>query len=265
MADVFGGMTVVVPKMPTFIQEMWNHSKESVNEALGMHDLPLDTKNKEHYTWMNSATTPEELINNAASIKNTFLHVMETCCRESGAKLFTGPDHKYLLKSVQSIKAKVNKYSKAGGDKTHVLQKINDPIRATIIAKNIPQLKQAIHKFKTEMESISGTKFVFSNKWNMEYTNGYVGVHSNFMMEHVTKEGSIKTVRGEVQFHLQQIVDETFTSANAISHTLYEQGRQDELPAITLFREQAMKTLFTGAILNIPIPEKNPKNTKEDL
>ncbi len=257
VTDVYGGMPAVIPKLAALVDQKWSYWKERINNELSLDDLPLDTKNKEHYTWTNSATTPEELVSHAAEVKDVFLNIVNTCSTESGARVFAGENHKYLLKSISSIKDKVEKYSKAaGGNKTLVLQKINDPIRATIIAKDTEQLKKAIHLFKDELEKQEGAKFVFSNKWNMEYTNGYVGVHCNFVLQIIAEDGTKKNVRGELQFHLEQIKDGTASSADAISHLLYEQGRKEEHPTNTLFREQAMKSLFTGAMANISLTEE---------
>jgi hypothetical protein len=131
-----------------------------------------------------------------------------------------------------------------------VLQKINDPVRATVICDTVTDLRDSIRKFQI-LAKQAQIKTVYSNKWEMDYSNGYVGVHANVLIPYNTAGGSSRNVRGEVQFHLSQINDGSQTSLDAISHLLYELGRMDEDQELTEVREKGMVTLFSSGIQNV--------------
>ena len=245
------GVLMAIPGRPAAVYETLRHARTEVAKSLAFGYLPSDRKHPEHLEWLNSATTPSELRKDAEELAEPFVALLSSVCEGSGAWLHTGEDHEFLLKSEQSIEDKVRKYSQIGSDPAKVLQKVNDPVRATIVAHNVQQLREAVRQFQSTVEGRDDLEAVFSNKWEEDYPNGYVGLHCNMKVEYTASDGETKTVRAEVQFHLSQILDGSKTCPDAVAHEFYEMGRKDENPEVTRIREDAMKAIFGEPIQRV--------------
>ncbi|MBA3603411.1 MAG: hypothetical protein H0W50_07175 [Parachlamydiaceae bacterium] len=249
LTDELGGIPVIIPKTAAALNEFWMYNKKIVSDTLELNNLPMEHSNIDHLTWANSATTPKELVRDAHEVGGYFFDFLNKACSQTDATLHTGESHKFLVKSEKSIQQKANKLATLGANPTKVIQKINDPIRATVICNTMTDLKNTILRFNIAAKQ-SLIKVVYSNKWDLNYTNGYVGVHANFLISYST-DGIQKKVRGEVQFHLSHITDGSATSPDAIAHILYEEGRLEENPEVTLLRELSMKNIFSSGIKNV--------------
>ncbi|MBA3237610.1 MAG: ATP-binding protein [Parachlamydiaceae bacterium] len=189
LIDDFGGVPIIIPKIPSAVSEIMQHNKKIISDKLELNNLPMEHSSTEHLNWANTAATANELHNDAQNVAGFFFKVVEDACSPIDAKIHAGDNYQFLVKSEKSILQKIDKYSFPGSNPSKVLQKINDPVRATIICDNVRDLRDSIRRFQI-LTKQSQIKTVYSNKWEMDYSNGYVGVHANVLMTYNAPDGS---------------------------------------------------------------------------
>lgn len=98
---------------------------------------------------------------------------------------------------------------------------LNDSLRTSIFCDNLNQFKQTVDEFNKRAKQ-ENWKVVYSNKFNENYSTGYIGLHAKVV---ITSDTGDKKIMGEVQFHFRTIHDGTLSSIKEYCHKLYEETR----------------------------------------
>lgn len=250
----------VIPGYSISTSHSWDTQRQVINTALKKVNqlVPYESETTEHLDFANSAETVEELHNDAHLAKPHFSTHLEAVAARTGAEVNAGLDNQFMVKSRSSLQAKVKRWTEENGaSEKAVLQKINDPLRATLICKDLTTLENTIREFfhaSEESEIVVGQ--AYSNKFDAKYPSGYVGYHCNGIIKIDGKE-----VRFEVQFHVQSIVDGTDTSLKELSHRLYESTRGDPGEEKICIDVNSSGKLLFGAGMS-PISSELPRESR---
>jgi len=177
--------------------------------------------NSSSLQWKNSANTAEELY--ALSQSSIDLMINVTTCAVSfvnGTYVSFGPNNAFIIKSLLSLQNKIA-IRMAQGIKNPTLL-ISDSIRGTLVASTPQKLSQLISSLIICCNNF-GIKIFFESAFSSgRYSSGYVGVHSNILLNN-----NEKFLLGEIQLHLFGIFDGTENCPKEFTHrTIYEVLRE---------------------------------------
>lgn len=220
------GDLFVIPGYNIATSQSWTTQRQIINSALDKVNrlVPHEANTPACADFRNSAATVEELHEDAHGAKYHFSQHLEQVAAMTGATLNAGPGNKFMVKSIESLNAKIKRWKEDSGlSEERVVKQINDGLRATLICKDVKEMERTIEVFyqlSEKSEVISGQ--AYSNKFDQNYASGYVGYHCNGVLRFDGKD-----VRFEVQFHLESVADGTSTSPKELSHKIYENARGD--------------------------------------
>lgn len=204
---------IIVPSVLSLLHMIHGSEKKAAAAFLDITGrLPEERTTTDHLLWRNTASSVDELLTMAHSLKEPFLAVLEASCGGVG-EVYTGPAHRFLFKHKASLERKVALWSAESGiPESKAIATLNDSIRATVILHDLKGMKSAIESFYKIAEE-KGWKVVFSDKFKENYESGYVAVHAKVLIP-----GEFGAVMGEVQFHLKDIHDGSTESIKELSH-----------------------------------------------
>jgi len=218
-----------IPIYPEKVHEAWLAQKEIIREKLGQI-YPKDTEAMGSYFWKNTAKTVEDLLEHAKQGIPHFKAFLEGIATALEGKTYFGEGDEHIVKTRDSIKDKVKRFiiQQAGYGNTVSEQiatmLINDSLRGTIIVNDIPQCLKVLAMLRNEC-AIVKYDLVFSNKFEDDYKNGYIGIHAKVVYKY-TFSGQERSVVSEVQIHFNAIENGTPFCPSQVTHSIYEQTRQ---------------------------------------
>lgn len=219
---VVEGIDVASPVDPKALDARLSELKSEVVNRLKPLALPAERDSIEHLSWTNSASTVSELIDNATKVVPVFTDLLNGIRKRTGCIISAGKNMEHMIKTELSLEAKVNKWTSVGEVSVEqAVKSINDSIRATVIAKDFNQLKDALEAC-VALAKEKGIDIVFSNKFEEDYKSGYVGVHAKAYMKVDHTDGSRIENMGEIQFHVEDIYDGTEDSTKETAHLYYK-------------------------------------------
>ena len=222
-----------IPIYPKRVQEAWLAQKELIREKIGQI-YPKDSASIGSYLWKNSAETIDELVDYANQAKPFFRIFLQEIATALEGKTFFGKDDIYIVKTRASIEEKIERsmvdQTKMGlsPSEKRIIKLLSDSLRGTIIVKNISQCLKVLGMLRNEC-AIVDYDLVFSNKFEANYENGYVGVHAKIIYKY-TFSGQERSVVSEVQIHFNAIEDGTPLCPSQATHALYEMSRKITSP-----------------------------------
>jgi hypothetical protein len=200
---------------PAQIQNKWEETSALVKSHLGTIE-PVDSVKTGSFFWENKATTVDELHKTAVQTAPDFLVFLRRVASDVAAKAC---NEQYVVKNEASLAEKVNNRMKWASKNS--VAYVNDALRGTIIVKDMHQAKQLIQHL-TQSAGKCGHKVAFSNKFEANYENGYVGIHARLLYN--TPDGN--QILAEVQIHFETIENGTPECPSQHTHKAYEIVRQ---------------------------------------
>lgn len=211
-------MHAIVPSYPAKVQEHLEDLRSRISKAIG-RVTPIAGHASSN--WKNSATTEEELLEDAQAVAKELKEMTQSVAKKgyylNKVRAYFGKDDEHLVKSRESLDKKLQRTNP--DNKVEALQEIRDPVRGTLIVKNIHDLLTAIGLFKKKVHK-AGWEVAFENIWSQTRASGYVGIHATLLIP-VKSKGEDHFVKAEMQFHFKAIHDGTEESPKEREQKIY--------------------------------------------
>ena len=218
-----------IPIHPERVDQAWLAQKELLREKIGPV-YPKDSREMGSWFWQNTAISIDDLFVHATQAAPFFKSFMEEIATAISGRTYFGEKDKHIVKTRASIEEKVKKiiteqtkYGQSFSERDAVIT-LNDSLRGTIIIDSIPQCLTTLNMLRNEC-AIVHYDLVFSNKFDANYPNGYVGIHAKVVYKY-TFSGQKRSVVSEVQIHFNAIEDGTPSCPSQSTHGLYEESRK---------------------------------------
>ena len=258
-----GAEYFILPDHPNQTVEEYENHKEMISQLM---ELP-DQKKLEQDTWINTAVTIENLLQDAKFFAPLFVDFLQSTIQGiDQATVSFGPNNAFMLKSPSSLRRKIDAICREMSQVTKfedkdiekkVIQSAWDSIRGTIVIDTVDALKNTIYmlKFKTKE---NGWALTINNLWNKPSTGyastGYVGIHTAIQMI-----SGGKSIIAELQIHFSQMFDGSPTCPKERSHIFYERTRivdmialnKDEKRFFSSISESVTKRIFLDPMKDI--------------
>lgn len=238
LAESLGGskynaeLQAFVPCNPQWVHQEWKKYKNLISSQIG--DITPVLYEKE--SWKNSATTIEQLLQDAETYAPSFVQMAEQIASQTGSIANFGADNQHLIKSFDSLKRKVDSdMVEKGVDELTAISKIADAVRGTIITERAENTELIAELIKTYIASQGGS-VAFKNYWVKERDSGYTAIHAKIFMPFGSdgEKDASKWILCELQIHLSYIMDGTDSCVKEREHLLYEHQRMADYDSSTL-------------------------------
>ena len=170
-----------IPIHPERVHEAWLAQKELLREKIGAV-YPKDSAAIGSFLWENSASTIDELLDHSTQAIPFFKRFIDEIASAIGGKTYFGEGDQHIVKTRASIEEKVARdkawkesYGQSPSE-VSIVRLLNDSLRGTIIVEDIHQCLVVINLLRNECKIVD-YDLVFSNKFEAEYPNGYVGIY----------------------------------------------------------------------------------------
>jgi Region found in RelA / SpoT proteins len=242
-------LDTIIPFFPALIRAEWLNDKKEILERIG----PIyPTPSKESTLWRNTATSIDDLINDAGIAAPYFWEKCILIANKTGSSANFGISDRNMIKSCKSIKRKVEEEMlQEGISYEEAVSKIRDALRGTIIAETPEQVQLIVNALKN-FANEEGQEIVFINIWEDSRPSGYVGVHAKMLLPIRDAQGldTQRNIIAEIQIHLRCVMDGTIKCVKERSHFFYEQARMGIVDADT--QTSASTLLYLAALKNCP-------------
>jgi hypothetical protein len=138
----------------------------------------------------NTARTADALRNDAVVVEPVLRGAIDGAAKEVGGSTYYGPEGKYAVKSLSSLRDKIEVRGKSPDS-------INDAVRGTVVVKDVKDIPQTLKSVTQSIEASGGRVLSADDKYAKPYESGYVGVHVDVMFK--TPDGG--QIKGEIQIH----------------------------------------------------------------
>lgn len=211
-----------IPKNPDEINKTWIENRDKINDLLGsitpVDSLKTPDGQPGSFTWENTPTSLQRLHETAVDAAPEFMRFLNKVSSDVGAETSYGPGNKFVIKSKKGMWDKVHTRMRWAGN--NALACINDCLRGTIMVKDIDQAKQLISHLTKSSERM-GYKIAYSNKFQANYPEGYVGIHARLLYTAPNGE----KILAEIQIHFNDIENGTPECPSQHTHKTYETVR----------------------------------------
>lgn len=239
----------VIPTDIIQTEKEWKKTKGYIAQLIG----PLPSLVFQDLTlWKNSATTIDDLLQDARLMAPSFKADFEYIAAITGAETYFGTDDQHIVKARESLASKVQRDAKSLQiTEEEAIGKISDTLRGTLIVDDIFQIASVIAEIIHYVDYKDG-QVIFKNLWKEDRKqDGYVGIHAKMLLPIWPIENSAEQryIITEMQIHFRSIEDGTDQCAKEREHIVYEHIRSENYDPATL--TAASRLLYLTAMQEI--------------